>query len=173
MSSRRASRIALAPIAALLVVVPRCAWAAGTLNLIPDLELVIANLFVLLLLIYPVNRWLLQPLNEVARERETRTAGAQERAERIRAEAGELSRRFEALMQQARGEAQARHAAIKERSLREERALLASAREAAAAEVEEVSRGIAAELESARERLREDAEQLAREAASKILGRAI
>jgi F0F1-type ATP synthase membrane subunit b/b' len=172
MSSRLPSRIACY-VAALTLAAPGVVQAAGDLNLIPRWSVMPLYLGVLLLLIYPVNRWLLRPLNTLALERELRTVGARERADSVRATAGEVSSRLEASMREAGAQAQARQAAIKDQAQREERRVLAAAREAGAAQIEEVRRGIAAELESARARLRGDAQALARDAASKILGRAL
>jgi F-type H+-transporting ATPase subunit b len=172
MSSRPGARIALlATSAAATVVLPLPAAAAGALNLIPDPIVLLANFALLLLLIYPVNRWLLRPLLELAAKREERTAGARERAAQLGAETAALLRSVETRLQGARVEARARQLAIEERSQTEERRQLAEARSTAAAQIQEVRSAIAGELEGARARLRDDAVSLAREAASKILGR--
>ena len=55
---------------------PALALAGGDgLNLIPNITLLVANLNVLGLLIYPIQRWLLAPLVRVLVEREQRESG--------------------------------------------------------------------------------------------------
>jgi F-type H+-transporting ATPase subunit b len=150
---------------------PASAHAAGSLNLIPDGSVLAANFAVLLLLIWPVHRWLLRPLMQIARRREELSGGARERAAQVAAEAARLEASVAASLQDAHLDARSRQGTIHGAGLAEERRLLQEARQAAAAEIDEVRRGVAAELESARARLREDADDLAREVASKILGR--
>jgi F0F1-type ATP synthase membrane subunit b/b' len=160
--------------ALLLALLPaESASAAGTLKLIPSPGLLLVNFVVLVLLIYPVNRWLLQPLVVVLEEREARTSGAVERAEALSREAIEARETIEERLAATRLEAQQRRAAVVAEADAEDRRIVAAAREAANTEIDGVRQAIERELESSRGTLRGDAESLAREAASRILGRSL
>lgn len=147
------------------------AHAAASLVLIPDLPTLLINFAVLLLLIYPVNRLLLQPLVAVLEEREARTVGATERAESLVGESADARNTVEQRLSAVRAEAQARRAAILAEADQEERQLVGAAREAAGREIDAVRAGVADELRQASAALKDDARGLAREAASRILGR--
>ncbi len=147
------------------------AHAAASLVLIPDLPTLLINFAVLLLLIYPVNRLLLQPLVAVLEEREARTVGATERAESLVGESADARNTVEQRLSAVRAEAQARRAAVLAEADQEERQLVGAAREAAGREIDAVRAGVADELRQASAALKDDARGLAREAASRILGR--
>jgi F-type H+-transporting ATPase subunit b len=160
-------------LAALWLVLPATASAAEGLNLFPRLELLVLNVVVFLLLIYPVNRLLLQPLVRVLQEREARTVGALERAESFVREANESRAQFEGRLRQARNRAAERRNRALAEGQAEMQRVLERAREDAAQELDGVRAGVASELETARETLRTDAGTLAVEAAGKILGRPV
>ena len=108
---------------------PALALAGGDgLNLIPNLTLLVANLVVLGLLIYPTQRWLLVPLVRVLVAREQRTAGALERAESTHAEAVRVREELERELARARAEAQAHRSVILGEAEAEERRILDEAR---------------------------------------------
>lgn len=151
----------------------RPALAAGELKLEPDPFTLLVNLVVLALLIYPVNRLLLRPLVAVLQEREERTAGASEHAERLLAEAAQCRDEVEHKLGAAREAAQARRAAVLAEAVEEERRVIGAARDDANREIEAVRGSISDELESAREMLRAEARTLASEASARILGRAL
>jgi len=160
--------------ALLLALLPaESAFAAGTLKLIPSPWLLGVNFVVLLLLIYPVNRWLLQPMVAVLEEREARTSGALERAEVLSQEAVAAHDTIEERLTATRLEAQQRRAAVVAEADAEDRRIITAAREAANAEIDGVREAVERELESSRGTLRGDAETLAREAAGRILGRSL
>jgi F0F1-type ATP synthase membrane subunit b/b' len=168
----RVVRSKLPVITSLLCLGPAApASAAGGLNLIPDPFLLVVNFTVLLLLIYPVNRLLLKPLAAVLAEREARTSGARERAERLSSESLAERASLEERSLAARAQAQARRAALLAEADSEARALIGAAREVGQRELEEVRAAVAEELASARDSLASEAKKLAREAASQILGR--
>ncbi len=162
-----------APVVAWLLVVAAAAPAnaAAGLKLIPEVDLLLVNFAVLLVLIYPVNRLLLQPLAAVLAEREARTSGALARAEHLVSETAGGRETLEAGLLAARIEAQARRTALLAEAEAEERRLLDEARDAGKHELGEVRKGIDRELDQARESLEGDARELAKEAASRILGR--
>ncbi len=146
---------------------------ASELNLIPDAGVVATNVALFLLLIYPVNRLLVQPLLRVLDERAARTAGALEQSRRLADDARATRTDLEARLTEARARGQARRAAILSDGEVQERALLEAAREEASGIVETVRQAVQSELIEARAALQTDSRALAREAATRILGRAL
>lgn len=147
------------------------ALAAGELELIPNPRLLIANLLLLLLLIYPVNRFLLKPLVALLQEREVRTEGALERAAELTSRASQTAEELGRRLAEAQAGAQTRRASLIAEGELEERRLVGVARSDAVQEVEAIRASVAEELVAARQSLRDDARILAREAAYRILGR--
>lgn len=158
---------------ALALTLPSEALAAGGLELMPRLELLVLNVVVFALLVYPIDRLLLKPLIAVLAERDARTNGALERSEALTREASEIQQSFEARLKEVRNEAAERRARVLAAGEEEERRVLDRAREDAGRALEQVRQGVAAELEAARQTLTADASELAREAATRILGRAL
>lgn len=146
---------------------------AAELNLIPDAAVVASNVALFLLLIYPVNRLLVQPLLRVLDERAARTSGALAQSQKLGDEARSQRVDLEARIAQARSQAQARRSAVLADGEVQERAVLEAARDEAAGMVETVRASVQSELSEARRALQSDARALAREAATRILGRAL
>ena len=144
---------------------------ASALNLVPQVELVALNLVLFVLLIYPVNRLLVQPLLRVLEERERRTSGAEYEVESLQGAAREARSALEAGLLEGRGRAQARRAAILSAGEEQERAVLEAARDDAVRNIESVRAAVQSELDAARAALEADTRALAREAATRILGR--
>lgn len=161
-----------AALALLALALPVDAHAAG-LNLAPEMKLVALNVLLFVLLIYPVNRLLVQPLLRVLEERERRTSGAESEVEQLGADARAARATLDAGLLEARGHAQARRAAILAAGETEERALLDAARNDAVRNVEAVRDAVQSELDAARSALESDTRALAREAATRILGRSL
>ena len=155
------------------LLLPLAAFAAESLNLTPRPSLVLTNLAVVLLLIWPVNRLLIAPLVRILQEREARTRGSSDETGGLRAEAAAELERLEARRNQSRREAAARRVAIVARIKAEEQRLLEAARTEAAQSLAQVRASIAAEAEQARDALRDDVRALAQLAAERILGRAV
>ena len=176
-STQRAARASARAVRRLValasVALPGAAQAAEGLNLFPDPLVFVVNVVVLGLLIVPVNRLMLQPLMQLLAAREARTRGSLERAEDLASRAGDAESSIAERLGTAREDARARRAAIMEEAQSHERSLLAQARDAAAGEVAGVRTAIAAELEGARKALHDEARVLAREAATRILGRSL
>jgi len=158
-------------LAATVVVTPAVAYA--NIDLIPEVEVLAVNFLVLLALIYPVNKLLIRPLTALLIERERRSSGAIERAAAIAAEASGLRESIAARLTAARAAAQVRRAEILGIAQERERTTLDAARRAANESVAGVRGVIAEELGTARNGLEEQARELAREAATSILGRAL
>lgn len=155
-----------------LLAAPASAQAAD-LNLIPNMVVVATNIVLFLLLIYPVNKLLVSPFLRVLDERAERTSGALAQSERLRDEARGSQADLEARLAEARGRAAARRNEILAAGEAQERAELAVVREESERTVNEVRRSVQAELADARGTLQTDARALAREVATRILGRAI
>ncbi len=153
--------------------VPRIAGAAAALNLNPELWITAMNVIIFVALIYPTNRFLLQPILKVLRERIEAVEGTAGRASAIREEAAAHRSDLEERLAEARAEAQSRRVRIQAETEAEERTLIDAARRAATVSVAELRETLAGELESARSALEADARGLAEEAAAKILGRAL
>jgi F-type H+-transporting ATPase subunit b len=155
------------------LLLPWTALAAEGLNLNPHWSLVLANLAVVLLLIWPVNRLLIAPLVRILQEREARSRGTGDQAGGLRTESAAASEELEAKRNQARREAAERRAAIVGRIKADEQRLIDSARAEAAESLVQVRTSIAAEAEQVRTALRAEARALAELAAERILGRAV
>lgn len=174
----RRSTVRLAAVLPLLllalgVAVPSSARAAAGIKLVPEVEILALNFVVLLLLIHPVNRMLIQPLIHLLAERERLGQGASTQADALRREGGDLQDRLSDRLAGARAAALARRAEILARAQQDERQVLEAARSEASGQVEAVRTTIAAESDDARAALEGDARELAREAAAGILGRAL
>ncbi|MCP4007165.1 MAG: ATP synthase F0 subunit B [bacterium] len=168
---RDVSRILLLPIAALTVLGTPFDAAAAALNLSPDFQLVGLNLLVFSLLIYPVNKLVIQPLLGVIQEREELSTGTAERADGVRQESLAAQQELETQLVAMRVEAQSKRVEILGDADQQERSILEQARERAGESIDDVRRTISLELGEARQSLQSDAQTLAQEAASKILGR--
>lgn len=155
-----------------LLAAPASAQAAD-LNLIPDAFVVATNVVLFLLLIYPVNKLLVTPFLRVLDERAERTSGSLAQSERLRDEARATRAALEARLVDARARAVARRNEILAEGEVLERAELEAAREESERTVDAVRRAVQAELADARGTLETDARALAREVATRILGRAV
>lgn len=172
----RAPTLPLLPFVSSLVLLgaPARAFAAsGGIQLVPEIEILALNFAVLLLLIYPVNRMLIQPLIRLQAERERRSEGASARAYELQDQTSGLHETLAERLAAARSAAQTRRAEILSQAQEEERGVLEAARGDAAAQVESVRSTIAEESATARGALESDARELAREAAAEILGRTL
>ena len=161
--------VSLAAAAALL---PSVAQAAE-LNLAPDWKIVATDIAVFGLLIYPVNRMLIGPMLRLVAERQRATEGSLDEAGELQKRSVELGRELETRLTEARARANARRTEILTAAEQEERALLGAASADAARTIEAARTAIDADLVEARGALERDASELAREAAARLLGRAL
>ena len=132
-----------------------------------------ALIVLFVILIFPVNALIFNPIFAVLDARDEKIAGTRARAEKIAAEAEEVLARYERSVREVREEAERER---KERlaSARGESAeQSAAARAEAEREIERAREQIGAGLAEARASLRAQAELLAREAAARVLGRAL
>lgn len=141
------------------------------LEIIPDPSMLLWLVIGFLVLIPLVSRLLLQPLLRVLDERESRIGGARERAGQVSGEADAIVSRYEAEVHEVRADAErARQSALRA-ARQEEAASVRAARGEAEQEIDVARGAIETALESARASLRTTAEDLAREAAQRVLGR--
>jgi F-type H+-transporting ATPase subunit b len=115
----------------------------------------------------------LDPTAKLLAERRKRTAGAQEEAAQTRDEVEQMKRRFEKALDDARHAGNTAGEQLRRESEAQEQQVLDGARREASATLEDMRRRVASETEEARSRLRTEADALARQAAEKILGRAV
>lgn len=151
--------------------VEAAAAAEGGLVLVPDLPMVVALVVFFVLLVFPIDRFLFQPIFQALDARRERIAGTRARAEQLEADAAIALERYETAVQEVRAESEgARKVALggaREVSQSETDGARRDAEEMLVRAREEITR----DLEAARGTLRQQAETLAREAAATVLGR--
>ena len=124
-------------------------------------------------LIVPVNALLFRPLLRALDLRSDRIVGTRERAEKLAASADEILARYEKAVSDVRVEAEQARRSELSNARSETAARTAAARADAEREIERARHEVSGALADARTRLRSEAEPLAREAASRVLGRTL
>jgi F-type H+-transporting ATPase subunit b len=156
------------------VCLPAAAHAAGgDLVLIPEPAMLGALIVLFVLLIAPTNRLILKPLLRVLDEREARTTGTRARAARLEEEAREVLERCEREIAKTREEADRARRGALERVRTEAQQLTDAARGAAERTLESARGELTGAFEAARRDLRTQSQDLAREAAARVLGRSL
>lgn len=160
----------------LLAFATPAAAAEGGLEIFPDalagLKSRFLQLIVLfLLLIYPVNRLLLTPLLRVLDERAAHVEGARKRAGEVGVQADGALARYSAAVEEARKRAGELRKEALEHARGDQVRILADARHASEAEIAAARSSMAGALAEAHGMLRTQSEDLAREAAARVLGR--
>lgn len=131
-------------------------------------------LIILFLLLIPLlDRLLFQPIFRILDARDERIAGARKRAAKLELDAAAVMERYRSAVATVRGEADEARKATLDEARRAHGERVARERNEAERRMEAAKREIDAALESARGSLRGEVEVLAREAASRILGRAV
>ena len=150
------------------------AASEGDLVLLPDLTGKLPILIVLFaLLMVPVNAILFKPIFQVLDAREERTTGTRKRAEKIMHDAEEALADYERAVREVRAEAEQARKREAAAAREENATLIDAARAEAERHLERAGTELAAALEESRQTLRADAQGLADEAASRVLGRAL
>ena len=167
----RGGPLAAALAGSLLLASP--AHAVGTLELFPDPTLLLLLLLAVLALVFPMNALIFRPLFRVLDEREDRIDGARRRADQLERDAAEVLARYRGSLREAREEAERERRAQLDEARGEQATIAARARQQAEEQSARARSEIADSLDEARASLRGSAGQLAREAAERILGRAI
>jgi F-type H+-transporting ATPase subunit b len=168
---QRACRLALALLfAALLVADPAAASGDGDLVLVPDAKmLILIGLFVALM--FPANALLFKPIFRVLDEREARTSGTRDRAQKLQREAIDALTEYERAVREVREEAEGDRKQTLAEARGENGSVRSDARGEAKREVERARGELTEALAGARSTLRAQAEALAEEAAARVLGR--
>jgi F-type H+-transporting ATPase subunit b len=150
------------------------AAAEGGLELFPDWRFQLPLLVALFAVLIPiVNRVLLRPLLRVLDARAERTEGARRRASRLAEQARELVARYERALFEARQAAERSRRAMLDEARRRAAEETSAARSDAEREIARARQELAAASAQARRGLRAQSEELAREAASRVLGRSV
>jgi F-type H+-transporting ATPase subunit b len=163
-------------VAAAVLVAGDALASEGGLQIFPTLEtlpllLSLVAIFVVLILVVPP--LLFRPIFAALDSREERIAGTRRRADQLATQAADALARYQASVRDARAEAESGRRTQLDAARSEAVAQLAAVRGEAEGEIERARGEIAAELERARAVLREQARELAREAAARVLGRAL
>ena len=182
--NRRPVRAALA-LAAMAFAFAAPAFAAGELVLIPDAELFgvfglgdgIGMLWVMLagfvVLIFPLNALMFQPIFRALDERDERIQGARDRSAQLQSEADDVLGRYETAIREARSESESQRQTQLAAARDEQATLTTQARSDAEQELERARGELNRSLEEARTTLRASADDLATAAAEQILGRSL
>ncbi len=148
------------------------ATAPQAINVDVDLTFVVQLvLFVgLTLILKPV---LFDPMLKLFEEREKRIDGAKVQARRIDEKSATALAKYEGEMAKARAAAAAEREKIRGEALRREQEILAGVRATAGKVLDDGKRAAQAEAQRARAALKADATAIAREVASRVLGREV
>jgi F-type H+-transporting ATPase subunit b len=158
---------------AVLLAARGAAAASDGLVLLPEPTRIVPLLVLFCLLVIPVNQLIFKPMFRVLDERAERIDGAKQRAERLEREADEVLARYERSVQEVREEAEVERRAHLDRARAESQDNTGAVRSEADQEIARARGALAESLESTRETLRAQARELAREAAARVLGRAV
>ena len=180
--NRRPVRAAIV-LAAMAFAFAAPAFAAGELVLIPDAELLgvfglgdgIGMLWVMLagfvVLIFPLNALMFQPIFRALDARDERIQGARDRSAQLQTEADDVLDRYETAIREARSESESQRQTQLGAARDEQATLTTQARSDAEQELERARGELNRSLEEARTTLRASADDLATAAAEQILGR--
>lgn len=126
-----------------------------------------------LLLMFLLNRLLFRPMVRVLAERKARTEGRKERAAKVDAEAESVLADYRRQIQEAKAAADQSRSRLVRDGEAERNKLLGTAAREAEKTVTEIRARVRAEAEDARKALGREAEAIADEMATRILGRAL
>lgn len=167
----RRSLVVCGAAATMLAATP--AFAAEGLNLAPTWS-TLATLLLLFVILVPVlNALLFQPILRVLDEREQRIDGARRRADELTRQAEQTLQRYETTVREARAGAEADRKRALEGAQRQQAASVADERSKAEQVLERTRHEVANALAAARGDLQSQARELARDVATRVLGRAL
>lgn len=144
--------------------------AAGGVNLDFDWTMIVQVGFILLLWVV-LKPMLFDPLLKLYEEREKKTEGTIKRARRIDEESAESKAKYDELMAKARAEGSAVRDRLRAESVRKESELLTKVRTETQRTVDEARAATQREVESTRTALAPHTQSLARDLATRVLGR--
>lgn len=183
------SRLAPACLAAAgLLLAPALARAAeGGLQLIPDIPFagiaeaigapygfrLVWLMVLFVVLIGPVHQLVFKPLFRVLDAREEKIDGTRARARKLEADAQKILQRYETSVRDTRDEAERERRTLIEQVRAQSQRQAAEARSEAEGVLARARDDVSSALEEARASLRAESRDLARQAASQVLGRAL
>ena len=130
-------------------------------------------LVIFVALIFPANAFVFRPLLRVLDAREEQIEGARGRAAQLQVDADEILGRYRAAVTEVRRGAERDRRSQLDEARAEQALLAAEARSQAEHDLQQSRGELAGALEEARTSLRASAQELARSAAERILGRSI
>ncbi len=149
------------------------ALASDELVLIPHVPTLITLLLLFVALIFPLNALIFRPVFRVLDEREARIKGARERAERLAETANAVIARYREAIRDVRAEAGRDRRLQLDAARTDHQQVTAAARAEAEQEIEASRAELARKVEEARTELRASGQSIARDMASRVLGRAL
>lgn len=159
-------------VAATMLIAPPASASEG-LTLMPTWS-TLATLLVLFVILVPIlNALLFQPVLHVLDEREQRIDGARRRADELTRQAEETLQRYERTVSEARTSAEAERKQALEDAQRQHAATVAGERGKAEQVLERTRGELTGALDAARSELEAQARELARDVATRVLGRAL
>jgi len=170
---RIAHLASLTAFGAALSVATEAVASEGGLVLTPDPTTLVLLVVVFGLLVYPVNQLIFRPIFRVLDERDSKIAGTRRDAERLAREADQVLARYQDSVRDVRADAERERKGALERARADGAARTGAARGDAEREVGRARAEVAAALEEARATLRAESSQLARDVASRVLGRTL
>jgi len=124
-------------------------------------------------LMVALNFILYKPLRGMLQKRKESIDGSHQRAKDLAVQVEEKMAAYQAKLQEAKMAAAKEKAVMKEEAVAKETEILAAARQSATGTLETMKEKVSGEAEEARKALRSDAETLASDIASKLLGRSL
>lgn len=170
---RIAHPASLTAFVAVLFAAANATASEGGLVLTPDPYTLVVLVFVFGLLVYPVNQLIFRPIFRVLDERDSKISGTRRDAERLAREADAVLARYQESVRDVRADAERERKAELERARADGAARTGEARGDAERQVGRARAEVAAALEEARATLRAESSHLAREVASRVLGRTL
>jgi F-type H+-transporting ATPase subunit b len=169
----RDPRVAVAPLAIAAFTARDAMASEGGLVLLPDPPVLVVLILFFAVLVPVINQLLLRPMLRVLDARAERTDGARRRAARLEEQVRDVVARYETSIREVRQSAEASRREVLEDARRRAGEETLAARSDAETELGRVRRELAETVGRARQGLRAQAQDLAREAAARVLGRAI
>jgi len=158
--------------ATMLEAAPAHAASEG-LNLMPEPTVLVVLLVLFTLLVPVLNALLFRPILRVLDEREQRIDGARRRADDLSRQAERTLQQYETAVREARASAEAERKQSLEHAQRQQAGVVADERSKAEQTLERTRSEVGSALDGARTELQSQARELAREVATRVLGRAL
>jgi len=126
-----------------------------------------------MILLAALNSLLFKPLRAALRQRQETIDGSRATVSDLEAQVEAQVARYEAQLQTAKQQGGQERAALRQAAQQEEAKILGAAQEQAAQKLKAIKDQVAVEADTARQTLRDETTVLAKEIATKVLGRAV